>query len=831
MKSLVRHGGLLLLLLLCWLPAASGQTSLDRVAKIVVTNVGPAAASEELVRANIHVKVGDPYVRASADDDVRNLYETGYFFDIQVTAKLGDGGIILTYMLQGKLKLTNIKFEGNTRFSNAKLLKKVTSKIGEPLDERKLFSDTLEIQKMYEKSGQPHTTVKYVLNNFDENAGRSGVTFEIKESAKIRIVEVDFPGATSFTQRKLRKVVKTRKHWMFSWLTSSGTFKQDQFEDDQEKLADFYRNEGYIDFELVTTNFTYPTPRTMKVQFVVSEGKQYRVGSVTFKGTNTLWTPQEIAAGLKRQHGLNRSKTKIGENGLEADVGMVFKPEALEHDIRAVEDLYGAKGYIDVKEHTRNLDIKRIPNTESGQMDLEYTINSGQKSYIHKIEIRGNSKTKDRVIRRELLVSPGEVFDMVRVERTKERLEGMGFFERVDTRAELDPTLEPWRKDLIVSVDEKSTGQFSFGAGFNTVEGLEGFAQVEQSNFDIFNPPYFTGGGQKFRLRVSLGTELQNYELAFTEPWFLNRKLRLDIDLYHTVASYVSLNNLYDQANTGARFGLTRALGSDFLIGGVNYSIEGWDIFNVSSNAPNTILRQQGHSLYNRFGASLAYDTRNNTALPNKGQFTQLLGSLVVGSQTYWKSEIGSSWYFKGFAPGHVLELVGHFRLAERIGSQDLPFFDRYYLGGQYDLRGYDYRAVGPREVTQDGGAYEPIGGDTSWFSSAEYSIPIGIPRLRFAVFYDIGNVSARPFSFTGSEVIGNTRENPIPPPPFSTPGIFGHFPAGNTGTYSDNYGIGLRLDLPIGPLRLDYGIPIHHDPFTSSSGKFQFGVGFARPF
>lgn len=824
MKSRMRHGGLWVLLLFCWFPAALAQSSLDRVAKIIVTNIGPVVASEDLVRANIHVKVGDPYLRASVDDDVRNLYQTGFFWNIRVGDELGDNGWILTYILEGKPRLTNIKFEGNTKYSNTKLLKKVSSKINEPLDERKLFTDGLEIEKMYQKAGYPHTTVKYVLNNVDAAAGRAGVTFEIQESPKIKIVEVDFIGAKAFKESKLRKVVKTRKHWFFSWLTRSGVFKEDQFEDDQEKLADFYRNEGYIDFELISTNFVYPTPRKMKIEFVISEGTQYRVGSVAFKGTNMLWTADEIAKGLKAQHDANHAKTKIGAHGLEDDVGMIFKPEALEHDIKSVEDLYGAKGYIDVKQGP-NLRISRVPNTESGTMDLEYLIDSGQKSYIHKIEIRGNSKTKDKVIRRELSVAPGEVFNMVRVERSKERLQNMGFFDRVDTRVQTDPTLEPWRKDLIVAVDEKSTGQFTFGAGFNTVDGLLGFAEVSQANFDLFKPPYFTGGGQKFRVRVQLGTQRQDYLVSFVEPWFLNRKLTLSIDLYHSVEDYVSLNSLYNETITGARFGLTRALGSDFLIGGVSYTVEDIGIVDVNSNAPNTIINDSGYTLLQRFGTSLAYDTRNNTTLPNKGQRTELIGQIAVGDRTFWKAELGTSWYFKGGIPGSVLEVGGRFRVAERLSRQDVPFFDRYYLGGQYDLRGYDYRAVGPREVVQDGGAYEPIGGDTSWFASAEYSIPLGIPHLRFALFYDIGNVSAKPFSFGGIDVVGKMSHG-TPPEPLLTP-----FDAGYTGRYSDNWGIGLRLDLPIGPLRLDYGIPLTHDPFSSGSGKFQFGVGFTRPF
>ncbi len=192
MKLLIRHGGLWLLLFLCWLPAASAQTGYEKITSIVVTNVGPKVASDELIRANIHVKTGDTYIPASVDQDVLNLYATGFFSNIRVTDQRVDSGVILTYILQGKFRLTGISFEGNTKFSTPKLTKKLTSKIGDPLDERKLFNDCLEIQKMYEKAGYQRTTVKYVLGNFDYEAGRANVTFQVVETPKIKIAEVDF---------------------------------------------------------------------------------------------------------------------------------------------------------------------------------------------------------------------------------------------------------------------------------------------------------------------------------------------------------------------------------------------------------------------------------------------------------------------------------------------------------------------------------------------------------------------------------------------------------------------------------------------------------------
>jgi len=830
MKFLFRHGGLALLLLLGCLPSALAQRAADgmTISKIIITNVGPQMVSEDLVRANIHVRVGDKYVRASADKDVLGLYATGFFRAIRVNDNATDQGVELTYILMGKLKLTKINFEGNTKFSDSKLRKKIKSKEGDPLDEVKLFEDTQEIEKMYQKKGYPHTTVKYAQKNVDYDLGRAAVTFEIHETPKIRIEEVDFIGAKAYTQRKLRKVIKTRAHWMFSWITGSGYLKDDVFEDDQDKLNEFYHNSGYIDFEIKATNFIYPTPTRMRIEFDVFEGNQYRVGTVTFKG-NKLFTTDQIIAGLVARHEATRSKAKIGVHGLQVDDGLVFRPDALSDDIKAMEDFYGAKGYIDVKQG-QNLRVIKTPNTDRGTMDIEYDINEGERSYVEKIQIKGNIKTKDKVIRRELSVRPGDVFDMVQVELSKHRVEGLDFFDKVDTKVETDPTLDTSHKNLIVGVDEKSTGSLTFGAGFNTVESLFGYAEVEQRNFDLFHPPYFTGAGEKFRLKVQIGLLLQDYELSFVEPWLFNRKLTYQVDLFHQVQNYQSLNNLYDVERTGAQMSLRRPLfGNDNFEGSVTENVTQWGIINVNTNAPNTILNEQGYSTLFTTGAALAYDTRNDVQLANKGQQSILSGGLTTGDRLYYKLGASTAWYFKGFAKGHVLELVGKAGVAKSLNSQDVPFYDRYYLGGPDTLRGFDYRGVGPREPTQDSTAFEPVGGDTYWLGSAEYSIPI-IERLRFAVFYDIGNVAAKPWNNEGSPVYAGI----IAPPGQIAPGplhqSFGSIFLGNTGTYSDNYGVGLRLNLPIGPLRLDYGIPIHHDQWNGSGGKFQFGVGFRRP-
>lgn len=793
-----------------WLPALA-QTTGPIIDRVEIQHVGPPATSDEMVRANIRVKAGDTYRPIAVDEDVRSLYATGQFYNIRVNADPGTNGIVLTYTVQGKPRLTEINFRGNTNFSDSKLRAKLTSKIGEPLDERKLFTDAQEIQKRYQKAGYPGTEVKYVLS-LDETAGRGTATFEITESPKIKIAEIEFVGANAFTQRELRKQIKTKRRWLFSWITGSGVFKEDQFQDDQESLAQFYRSKGYIDFELKDVRFEHPTPGKMIIQFVIYEGQQYKVGDVTFTG-NELFTTNDIAAGLHalQPSGVLARKEELGPHGLIMDVGDVFTPKGYLADIQQLEDFYGSKGYIDV---SRTLDVARIPNTERGTMDLDFKINEGQRSYVEKVEIRGNTKTKDRVIRRELAISPGEPFDMVRVKRSRLRLEGLQFFEPGKVEARPEPTDIPNRKNLVIEVEEKNTGNLMLGAGFSSIDALVGFAEVTQGNFDLFNPPRFTGGGQKFRLRVQLGTQRQDYLMSFIEPWFLGRKLELSVDLYHRELNFQSIQDLYDERRTGGRIGLTRALGSEYLRGTIGYRLEDVGInFNgyaareqnapdIRPKIPNRLLIEEGDTLLSKVDLALAYDTRNSTLLPDKGQLTEFSTEVAGpfgGEKNYAKFDLRTHWYIKGLFSGHVLELLGGSGVAQAYGSTDkVPFYDRYYLGGLNSMRGYRYRGVSPRE---NGGieSREPIGGDTYWFASAEYSIPI-IERLRFAVFYDVGNVMANPWSYNFSDL-------------------------------NDNWGLGLRLNLPIGPLRLDYGIPINHDKYNSGSGRFQFSVGYERPF
>ncbi len=811
--------------------AAWAQSVGPKIDRVDVKFVGPASISEDFIRANIKLKTGATYMPGLTQDDVHSLYSTGQFYNIRVAVdQADDGGVILTYTVQPRPRISEIKVEGENELTYNKVHKKITVKVGEPLDEQKLFTDVQEIKKLYEKYGLADTQVKYAVSGDLEGSGQATVTFQIVEAPKVKITEVDFIGAQAFPQKKLRHEIKTRRRWMFSWITGSGYFKQDEFDGDRDLLADYYRSHGYLDFTINDVKLEHPTPKTMVVKYYVFEGHQYKVGSVKITGSK-LFSDPEIVKGLVSIQAEQHSKAKLGPNGLPMDVGDTFTPDGMSKDVEAVQDFYGSLGYIEISQG-QTLHKLLTPNVEKGTMDLEFHLDETQKSYVQKIEIRGNLKTKDKVIRRELAISPGEVLDMVRVKISKQRLEGLQYFSKVELDPEpTDPAIAG-RKNLVVSVEEQNTGNFTVGAGFSSVDSLVGYVEVSQANFDLFKPPYFTGAGEKIKLRIQVGTERQDYELSFVQPWFLDKKLSLGVDLYRHQLDFESPNNIFDETRTGAKVSLTRALGSDFLIGSTYYNIEqvgislndGWHgndggllspgspLLNTQ-NVPTDILNQTGVHLFQRVGASIAYDTRNSTQLPNHGQRTELTGEvsqeLTSGNSDFYKVELTSAWYFPGFFKGHVIEAGGRGGIADSISGGDVPFYDRYYLGGLYSLRGFKYRNIAPRDPYYGNPVFpnmanEPIGGDTYWFGSVEYSLPIfekdGGVSLRFALFYDIGAVAGSPYTFSTD--------------------------------YDDNWGLGLRLNIPhLGPLRLDYGIPITHDKFNSGSGQFQFGVGYTREF
>ena len=815
--------------LACWLFQIAGQAQLSQqtVDQIEIRHVGPPAVSDERIQANIQTRAGDLITPSKINQDIKSLLQTDYFHNVNVAWEKTDDGIKLIYSVQGRPTLSKIEFSGNDRLKTRRLRKIIASKIGAPIDEKQLFTDAQAIKELYEKKGYRETSVKYVPS-IDEDRGQGTVTFEIAESPKVRIQAVRFEGAEAFKLRKLRKTIKTRNRWAFSWLTGSGVYKEDQFLEDRERLRDLYYENGYLDFAIRDVRFDYPKPDKMILTLEIFEGQQYRVGDLRIQG-NEVFSTEEI---LFKQ---TRSGT---QSRLAMRPGDVFTPQGFDDNNQAVADLYESAGYLSPQNQgdTRILPLQSA-NTAEGTMDLNYQIQEGQKNFIDQIDIRGNTKTKDKVIRRELAVAPGDPFNMVRARLSQVRLEGLQYFDTVDLSVE--PTDIPNRKNLVVKVAEKAqgTGNFVVGAGFNSVENLVGFIELSQGNFDIAKPPLFQGGGQKLQIRTQIGTRRQDYQLTFIEPWLFDRKLELSTSLFHRELDFLS--SIFNETRSGGTVSLRTPLLNDFVIGELGYTLEQVEISNVHPDY--YVFKQEedaGKRLVSKVSPVLYYDTRGPGRLPNIGQLTRLrthiAGGPFGGDTDFYKIDLGTKHYFKGLAEGHILELQAQISVIEEYGNSDrVPLFDRSFLGGLYSLRGFRFRDVGPKDVdvynktNHSKHTGDPIGGKTSWFASAEYSVPV-IERFRLAVFYDIGMVYQDAFSFStdySHEYVTYVDPNWLGRP------VTEHSIKGKTQTYNDNIGIGMRLELPIGPLRLDYGIPLTADADNDDSGRFNFGVGWERPF
>jgi outer membrane protein insertion porin family len=775
-------------------PVAPSAAPQVRVGSITVRFTGPANVAEQVVRANMQLQEGSALEEALIDRDIRSLYRTGQFEFIEFKrGELREGRVDLVVEVTPKFRVSTLSFEGNKKVRARRLLREAKTRENLPLDERQVKEDAEKIREYYQKSGYNQATVSYRIDR-DRATGLGRVVFEIVEGVKVRIRKVQFDGNTAFSDRKLRKVVETRKWNWLSWLTDTGKFRDDRFETDFDKLRDFYRDNGYLDVAIdpEKVRFEYPKSSRLILTFAIEEGRQYRVGSVAISG-NTLHPSDRLL-------GLLRLKT-----------GDVFSPSAIEKDQKALEEFVGKDGYVDAR-----VRVVRKPNLETGAIDLEYVYREGDKFFVESIRLEGNTKTKSIVILRELVLGPGEVFNTVRMQTSKLRLENTRFFEEVNVSPEV--TNLPGRRNLKIAVKEGRTGNLTFGAGFSSLERAIVFAEISQSNFDLFNrKSFFQGDGQKFRLRLQLGSRSSEATLSFEEPWFLERELALGFSLYRTSSDYFS--DIYEETRTGAEVYLRKRL-FELVEGRLGYTFEIVDIADVNRFDAPFLLDEEGERTVSKLTFRLLRDTRDriyNTTRGNRVELSsELAGGAFGGETDYYKLELRASQYYRTFETlNQVVSFIGRAGVIEAYGDSDrVPYFDRLFLGGPSTLRGFEFREVGPKDtvglVTQpdpDGiGAlpdpdgpdvpptFEALGGNSYVMGSVEYSFEVVDP-LRVAFFYDIGYVNADAWDFDSSD-------------------------------YNDNFGFGLRLMVGGAPLSLDFGIPLTSDPYNDDGLQFNFSFG-----
>ena len=738
---------------------------------ITVKFVGTASVNEQVVRANIQVREGGDLDETMLDRDIRALYKTGLFEFIEIKREAVDAHTYnLVIEVTPKYRVLAVKYEGNKQVKTHRLQSEIKTTPNSALDERQVKEDSEKLKEYYQKEGFSQASVSYTITR-DRGTGLGTIIFKIREGKKVKILAVNFIGNAHIRTKYLRGVMDTKKWWIFSWLTDTGRFKDDTFQDDLDKLRDYYREDGYLDVEIAEDKivFSYPKADGLVITITVTEGRQYKIGQITITGNKLHSTVllKRVAA-------------------LYAKPGAIFAPSKIDKAVERLEDYYGKDGYLDTRAH-----VTRRPNLQTNDIDLEFKIDESEKFSVESIEIEGNTKTKSVVIIRELILGPGDVFDTVRMKISKNRLENTRFFDEVDITPQ--DTNIPGRRDMRVAVKEGRTGNLTFGAGYSSLERATVFAQIQQTNFDLFNRrSLFQGDGEKFSIKVSLGELSNEAVISFEEPYLFEKQLALGFSLFREQSTYVS--TYYQELQEGGNVNLRKQLFGLFS-GTLTYQYQIIDIYNLNPSASTLIQGYAGNHDVSQLSFEIVRDTRDKLVSPTSGNridfITSVAGGPLGGTDSFYSFEFKGSQNFKVFdTQTQVLELVGRAGVIDNYGSfAQLPYYDAFFLGGPTDLRGFDYHQVSPRDPFS-----EPIGGKTYGMFTAEYSVEIVDP-IRFAVFYDVGFVNAPAYDW-------------------------------NPSGYNDDFGVGLRLMVAGSPLSLDYGIPIKGDHYNRKGGQFNFSLG-----
>jgi len=743
---------------------------------------GPKHVSEDAVMAHMKLRKGMQFDQRSLDASIRSLYGSGLYDFVEAQKSINSSGKMdIEFFIVPKYKISQVIFSGNSEYSATRLQDQIESYSGGMLDDRVVKRDVDKLLEYYRKKGYSLAKINYAIERNDE-AGTGVVRFEIQEGGDIMIQNISFEGNEHVESDVLLDQMKTGTWWFIaSYITDIGRLNDDDFQADMERLRQYYRNEGFLDVEIDESKvkFEFPDPDEpgdMDIIIPIVEGRQYKIGETNFRN-NTLFSSEIL------QEFVNYNKLSKGN---------IFSPKRVDALVEDIKNYYGQYGYIETI--VRAL---RRPNIETGDIDLTIDIIESDKYYLESISIQGNTKTRSEVIIRELAFAPGEVFDLVRMEASEDRLKNTRYFEEVTLSPEV--TNIPNRRNLRIIVKEGRTGNLTFGAGFSTVESFVATAEVSQSNFDYTNyKNYFQGNGQKFRIRGSIGTESSQVIIGFEEPWVFNRELAFGFELYRTDSGYYS--DEYNELRTGMTYYLRKRI-IEYIEGRLAYTLENVDIYDVASDAAQEIKDESGNRSISEVSLSFLRDTRDNVMMPTTGTRFELVqtvaGGPLMGQTNLYRIEFrGGSWFRMGdyWEPlsfcNQVFSIVGRTGSVMGYGGKDVPFFEKYFLGGAYNLRGFEYRKVGPIDPTTD----EPLGGNTFGFLSFEYSFQIFEP-VRIAAFYDVGFVNSPSWDWAVSG-------------------------------YNDDVGIGLRILLMGAPMRIDLGMPVTSGPYNDDGLQFNFSFG-----
>lgn len=749
--------------------AAAAPAAEPRVREIRVEAPPPAQVDAAYVRAMVSVREGAAYDPEQLMRDVRALERTGRFRSVDAKAERTVGTeVVVIFTVRPRLRIERLDITGADDMGNTKVREWINLGVGDLIDDTLLSGAARKVEEEYYKKYYPHARMTWTVDE-DAARGTAHVRIQVKEGTRGRVRRIDFEGNKVVSQDDLIAKMKQRRFRWYNplhWFNNAGRLNEDDINADLYSLRRVYSDRGYLDAKVEGPVITDLGGSRLALRFKITEGSAYKVGAVSISGV-TIFPSNDVAKLLKLEPGQTASLERIDK---AAD---------------AIMDYYGNRGYI-LTQVRQAID----PSRQSGAADIQFKVREGKVSRIRDIKIRGNVVTKDKVIRRELVIQPGELYNRSRVQTSENRLRNLGYFSFVASTPE--PTAEEGWHDLVFDVEEDRMGHAEAGVGFSSIDRIVGRFEIGHGNIDILNWPPI-GGGQKLRLGVEAGTRRQDYSISFLEPYFLDQKLRLGVDLYSREARYYS--SLYDVKRIGGIVNLERPIGR-FHAASVGYGLENTELFDIDDSASTNIQAAAGNRLKSYVEFGFTRDTRDRTRMPTSGNYSraslQLAGGPFGGDTDYYKLDLRSSQYFPVWRR-HVLLLRGEVATMDSYtDSEDIPFYDLFYLGGLNTVRAFKFRHIGPVDENE-----EPIGGQSLAFASVEYTVPI-ITMVRAAAFIDGGMVYADPWDIDFE--------------------------------WNSGYGVGLRLDIPMMPLRVDYAWQLKNEEWNADDNG-RFNIMFGYPF
>ncbi len=723
-----------------------------RVAQVKIT--GNKLIESDAILRVIETKTGNVYSSASLANDLRAIFAMGYFDDIEASVDNSPKGKIVTFKVKEEPTIRKIKIKGEQFIKEDKIRENLTLSTGTILNIAKVKKNVQQIEALYREKNYHRARVSYKLEPLDNN--QVDLTFIIEEGPKLLIKKIRFEGNTAFSDKELKDIIKTSEKGFFSWLTSSGDLNRDDLAEDVSRIAAFYHNHGYIDAKVGEPHVEYGDD-WITITIKIKEGRRFKIGKVDVKGD--LLEPRDTLL----------SQLKIARQAY-------YSREVIRSDVLMLTDKYADAGYayVDVTPETRE-------NRDRAIVDIVFNISKKQPVYFEEIIIEGNTKTRDKVIRRELRIHEQELYNGSKLKRSVRNLYRLDFFKdiKVDTiKGSADNLMK-----VKIGVTEKPTGTFTFGAGYSTVEEVFFTGSITQRNF--------MGRGQKLQFKGDFGSRTTRFTLSFTEPWLFDIPLMAGIDVYNQDKDY----DEYDLSSRGGGlrfsypvFDYTR------LYWGYRYDLS--EVTNVQDDASDQIKELNGVNATSAARISLKYDSRNRIFNPSEGSYHSIaveyaglggdIGFTKYLAETGWYYPL--FWKFTGFLhakAGWVYE----------NGDKLLPDYEKFYLGGINSVRGFDYRDIHLTEINSEG-VETKIGGNQMFQMNLELIFPISEENgFMGVVFYDSGNVYG-----SGIE-LGDLRHSA---------------------------GYGVRWFSPMGPIRLEAGHILDPREGESSSARWEFAIGGA---